>query len=131
MSVVLRLTRKGRSKRPFYRIVATEKAWRRDGKYLELVGTLSTLTSPPTVTLKEDLVRKWIENGAVPSSVIRNVIRRVMPNFIEDREKHALSKVQAARKARKARAQARQAGGKAAAAPKKAKAPKATKAKSA
>lgn len=107
MAVVLRLSRRGHSKSPFYRIVVKERLSSRDGKFKEIVGTYNPLTNPSTVTLKEDRIKWWIEHGATATSVVRDIIRKKMPNLIEAREEHQLKKLQAARKARKARAAAR------------------------
>ena len=103
MPVILRLTRRGSKKRPFYRIVAAEKGKKRDGRYLELLGSYSPKTSPPTVVIKEEKVKKWVEQGAVPSRLVRDLIVKNFPGFIEAREKHQLAKLQASRKKRKLR----------------------------
>lgn len=107
MAVTLRLSRHGQTKRPFYRIVATEKASRRDGKFIEIVGTLNTMTEPQTINLKEERVKHWISVGALPSSVVKRLIMKQIPNLIEEKEAHQVKKIQAARKKRKERAAAR------------------------
>lgn len=104
MAVVLRLTRLGKHKSPVYRIVAADKQAKRDGRFLQVVGTYNTFSNPARITLKEDLVKKWMENGAKPSEVVRSIIKRTIPGYVEAREEHQLKKIQAARKARKARA---------------------------
>lgn len=104
MAVVLRLARLGKHKSPVYRIVAADHQAKRDGRFLEVVGTYNTLGNPAAITLKEDLVKKWVSAGAKPSAVVRSIIKRSIPGYIEAREEHQLKKVQAARKARKARA---------------------------
>ncbi len=106
MAVVLRLARLGKHKSPAYRIVATDKQNKRDGRFLEVVGTYNPLFNPARVTLKEDLVKKWLGVGAQPSEVVRSLIKRSLPGVVEAREDHQRSKIQAARKARKARAAA-------------------------
>lgn len=104
MAVVLRLARLGKHKSPVYRIVAADKQAKRDGRFLEVLGTYNTLNNPSRITLKEDLVKKWMEAGATPSLVVRSIIKRTIPGYVEAREAHQLKKIQAARKARKARA---------------------------
>ena len=104
MAVVLRLTRLGKHKSPVYRIVAADKQAKRDGRLLEVIGTYNTLNNPARITLKEDLVKKWMEAGAKPTLVVRSIIKRTIPGFVEAREEHQAKKIQAARKARKARA---------------------------
>ena len=103
MAVTLRLTRGGVRGAPHYRIVAAEKERPRDGKFIEVVGYY-TPTNPPVLNLKEEKVKGWIKNGARLTSVVRDLIIKKFPGFIEEREKHALDKIRAARKARKARA---------------------------
>ncbi len=110
MAVTLRLSRHGQRNRPFYRIVATETASRRDGRFIEIVGTLNTMTEPAVATLHEDKVRKWIKNGAQYSLVVKNIIKKQIPGLIEAREDNQRKKIQTARKARKARI-AKNAGG--------------------
>ena len=63
MSVVLRLSRQGSKKRPFYRIVAADKRCPRDGKFIELLGTYD----PRTKVLKLDGERfdRWVKVGAL------------------------------------------------------------------
>lgn len=104
MAVVLRLTRLGKHKSPVYRIVAADNQAKRDGRFLEVVGTYNTLSNPARITLKEDLVKKWMEVGAKPTLVVRSIIRRTIAGYVEGREEHQRKTLQAARKARKARA---------------------------
>lgn len=104
VAVVLRLARVGRHKSPVYRIVAAEKESRRDGRFLDIVGTYNPRTSPSTVTLKDDRVSKWLDVGAKPSETVRALLKRSLPGAIEAKEEHRTKKLQAARKKRKERA---------------------------
>jgi len=74
MSVALRMSRQGKKKSPFYRIVAADKRCARDGRFIELLGTYH----PTTKVLKLDRERyqKWISVGAQPSGTLAAVIRR-------------------------------------------------------
>ena len=85
MSVKIRLKRMGSKKRPFYRIVVADSRSPRDGRYIETVGTYNPLTDPETVTLKEEKVMNWLNNGAQPSDTVRNILSRngVMKKFHE------------------------------------------------
>lgn len=103
MAVTIRLARFGRKKIPFYRIVATDKQFKRDGRYLELLGTLNNRTDPITVTLKEDRVKYWLGVGAYPSDTMSQIIETKLPGFLGDIETKRRAKIQAKRKARKAR----------------------------
>jgi small subunit ribosomal protein S16 len=104
VAVKLRLARHGQKKKPFYRIVATEKESRRDGRYIEVVGTYNPKSDPPAVTLKEDKIRKWIAGGAQPSRVVSDLIGKRIPGLIKERAEAQRQKIQAQRKKRKARA---------------------------
>ena len=85
MSVKIRLKRMGSKKRPFYRIVVADSRAPRDGRFIETVGTYNPLTDPETVTLKEEKVMNWLNNGAQPSDTVRNILSRngVMKKFHE------------------------------------------------
>lgn len=104
MAVVLRLARLGKHKSPAYRVVATDRQNKRDGRFLQVVGTYNPLSNPARVTLKEDLIKKWIELGAKPTEVVRSLIRKAIPGYIEAREEHKSKKTQEVRKKRKLRA---------------------------
>ena len=75
----------GSKKRPFYRIVVADSRSPRDGRFIETVGTYNPLTDPETVTLKEEKVMNWLNNGAQPSDTVRNILSRngVMKKFHE------------------------------------------------
>ncbi len=103
MAVVLRLARLGKHKSPAYRVVATDKQNKRDGKFLEVVGTYNPVTSPAQVSLKEDRIKKWLNAGALPTEVVRSLIKRSLPGVIEAREEHKKKKIQEARRQRKER----------------------------
>ena len=74
MSVKLRLHRMGRKKLPFYRIVAVDSRTRRDGKYIEKIGTYDPLKKPAEVNLEKDLAMKWLLQGAIPSDTVRSLL---------------------------------------------------------
>ena len=101
MSVVIRLARHGRKKMPFYRMVVADKEMPRDGRYLELVGTVNPLTNPETVTIKEDRIKHWIEVGALPSHTVAQVIKRNIPGYLEEKETKRLDRKKALRAKRK------------------------------
>jgi small subunit ribosomal protein S16 len=69
------LMRMGAKKKPFYRIVVKEKRSKRDGKYLENVGTYNPMTNPATVDLKHDRIQYWISVGAQPTETVRSLIK--------------------------------------------------------
>lgn len=88
MAVHLRLTRMGRHKRPFYRVVAVDSRSRRDGKYIEIVGTYDPLQDPAVTNLKSDRVLDWLHKGAQPSVTVRTLLRRsgILKSFEESKK---------------------------------------------
>ena len=104
MAVALRLSRYGRTKRPFYRIVAADKAKPRDGRYLELLGIYDTLKNLPAITLKEDRVKYWIGNGATPSQTVASIVDKKIPGYLKGLVEARRAKIQATRAKRKATA---------------------------
>ena len=76
MAVKLRLTRKGTKKKPFYRIVAADIQAPRDGKFLEAVGTYDPMQNPAVITLKQDRVQYWLEQGAIPSTTVKSILKK-------------------------------------------------------
>lgn len=76
MAVKLRLTRKGTKKKPFYRIVAADIQAPRDGKFLEAVGTYDPMQNPAVITLKQDRVQYWLEQGAQHSTTVKSILKK-------------------------------------------------------
>jgi len=68
--------RTGAKKRPSYRIVVKEKQSKRDGAYLENLGTYNPTRQPAEIKLKADRVRYWIEKGAQPTNTVRQLIKQ-------------------------------------------------------
>ena len=76
MAVKIRLARHGAKKRPFYRIVVADSEKPRDGRFLEIVGTYDPLPDPVKVTLKEERVQYWMDQGAKPSDTVRMLLKQ-------------------------------------------------------
>lgn len=74
MPVRIRLQRHGKKGKPFYWIVAADSRAKRDGRYLEKIGTYNPNTNPATVELNVDQAVKWLENGAQPSDTARTLL---------------------------------------------------------
>ena len=74
MPVRIRLQRHGKKGKPFYWIVAADGRAKRDGRYLEKIGTYNPNTNPGTVELDVDQAVKWLENGAQPSDTARTLL---------------------------------------------------------
>lgn len=106
MSVTIRLARFGQKKRPFYRIVVSERQSRRDGGFIEYLGTYNPMTEPSTITLDDERVKRWVGVGAQTSPLVGKIIKNRIPGLLEDREAHQRKKIQERRKKRKERAKA-------------------------
>ncbi len=78
MAVKLRLARRGSKKRPFYRIVAANSRNSRDGKFLEIVGTYNPLCDPAEIRLKEERVKYWLGEGAIPTDTVNSILKKGM-----------------------------------------------------
>jgi small subunit ribosomal protein S16 len=76
MAVKIRLARMGRKKRPFYRIVVASSEAKRDGKYLEIVGTYDPMQEPAAISIKHDKLRVWLDQGAQPTETVRALIAK-------------------------------------------------------
>lgn len=76
MAVKLRLQRHGRKGHAFYYIVATDSRNRRDGKFIEKVGTYNPNTDPSTVEINFESALRWIQNGAQPTDTVRSILSK-------------------------------------------------------
>ena len=76
MAVKLRLKRMGAKRKPFYRIVAADSRVARDGKVIELVGTYNPNTNPAEVKINEEVALKWLNNGAIPTDTVRDLLSK-------------------------------------------------------
>jgi|SRR5690554_920289 len=74
MPVKIRLQRHGKKGKPFYWIVAADSRAKRDGKFLEKVGTYNPNTNPATIELNVDSAVKWLHNGAQPTETARAIL---------------------------------------------------------
>ena len=76
MDVVLRMTRRGAKKKPFYRIVAADSRSPRDGKFLEMLGTYDPLKSENNLKIDSEKVASWIKKGARPSETVASLLKK-------------------------------------------------------
>ena len=74
MPVKIRLQRHGKKGKPFYWVVAADSRSKRDGRYLEKIGTYNPNTNPATVDIKVDRAVDWLQNGAQPTDTARNLL---------------------------------------------------------
>jgi small subunit ribosomal protein S16 len=75
MAVKLRLKRMGSKSKPFYRIVAADSRSPRDGKFIEVVGTYDPVRGSQ-ITLNEEKVMTWLNNGAQPTDTVKNILSK-------------------------------------------------------
>jgi small subunit ribosomal protein S16 len=76
MAVRIRLARMGRKKRPFYRIVAASSEAKRDGSFLEVVGTYDPQQEPAAISIKHEKLQIWLDRGAQPTETVRTLIAK-------------------------------------------------------
>lgn len=74
MPVRIRLQRHGKKGKPFYWIVAADSRAKRDGKFLEKLGTYNPNTNPASIDLKVDNAVQWLNNGAQPTDTARAIL---------------------------------------------------------
>jgi small subunit ribosomal protein S16 len=74
MSVKIRLQRHGKKGKPFYWVVAADARSKRDGKYLEKIGTYNPNTNPATIELNIDSAVQWLHNGAQPTDTAKAIL---------------------------------------------------------
>lgn len=76
MAVKIRLTRIGRHKDPFFRIVAADSRFARDGRYIEQIGYFDPDKGVENAVINEELAIKWINQGATPSDTVKSMFAR-------------------------------------------------------
>ena len=76
MPVKIRLARTGRKKLARYRVVAADSRAKRDGRFLEVIGTYNPQTNPKEFSFNAERVAYWLEQGAQPSETVRNLLKQ-------------------------------------------------------
>lgn len=76
MAVRIRLTRKGRKKQPFYRIIVADSEAPRDGKFLDIVGTYDPMQNPAAVSIDNEKLNSWMQKGAQPTQTVASLIKK-------------------------------------------------------
>lgn len=74
--VKIRLTRMGAHKKPFYRIIVADSRARRDGPFVEVIGTYDPKKEPSEIKVNLDRAKHWIELGAQPTDTVRKLLQR-------------------------------------------------------
>ena len=75
--LMIRLSRRGARKQPYYRVVVIEKDRARDGRSVEVVGTYNPRTNPATVDLKRARIDYWTSKGAQLSDRVKKLVEKV------------------------------------------------------
>ena len=76
MAVRIRLTRFGRKKKPFYRIIVADSEAKRDGKFLDIVGTYDPLMDPAAIKIDNGKLQDWLGKGALPTATVKSLIKK-------------------------------------------------------
>ncbi|MEQ8353406.1 MAG: 30S ribosomal protein S16 [Leptospiraceae bacterium] len=74
--VKIRLQRYGTKKKPFYRIVAADSRYPRDGRFIEQIGYYNPIAFNEACVLKEERVKHWLESGAQPTDSVRSLLKK-------------------------------------------------------
>ena len=74
MAVKIRLKRMGAKQNPFYRIVAADSRYPRDGRFIENIGYYNPSTKPAEIKVDTELALKWLGNGAQPTDTVRSIL---------------------------------------------------------
>ena len=88
MAVKLRLLRMGSKQKPFYRIVAADSRYPRDGKFVEVVGTYNPVLGNDNIKVDEEKALKWLRNGAQPTDTVKDILSKagVMKKFHDEKQ---------------------------------------------
>lgn len=87
MAVKIRMTRIGRKRKPFYRIVVADSRMPRDGRYIEQLGYFDPLSNPHKIVIDEEKALNWLKKGAQPSDTVRSFLSNlgVMKKYHEEK----------------------------------------------
>ena len=73
----IKLTRLGKKKQPQYRIIVTEARSKRDGKYVDLLGTYNPMVQPKEIKLNTKAYEEWVKKGAQPTETVASLYKQV------------------------------------------------------
>lgn len=76
MATKIRLTRMGAKKAPFYRIVVADSRARRDGAFIDIIGTYDPNRQPAAVEINAEKAEKWLSVGAQPSDTVKSLLKQ-------------------------------------------------------
>ena len=89
MATKIRLMRMCRKKRPFYRIVVADSRTRRDGAFIEIIGTYNPLPNETELKIDEEKALKWLSVGAIPTDTAKSLMSKlgIIKKFAENKVK--------------------------------------------
>ena len=78
----------GSKKRPFYRVVAADSRYPRDGKFVEVVGTYNPVALTDNIKVDDEKALKWLRNGAQPTDTVKDILSKagVMKKFHDEKQ---------------------------------------------
>jgi small subunit ribosomal protein S16 len=76
MAVTIRLTRQGAKKAPFYRVVAADQRYARDGRFIEQLGVYDPTRNPVEFRYDAERMKHWLNVGAQPSDTVRELLKK-------------------------------------------------------
>ena len=76
MATKIRLARAGAKKRPFYQVVVADERCRRDGRFIENMGTYDPTKNPAVIKLNEEKILAWLGKGAQPTDTVRQILKK-------------------------------------------------------
>jgi small subunit ribosomal protein S16 len=76
MSVKIRLARAGAKKKPFYQIIVSDERSRRDGRFIENLGTYDPNQNPAAVKFEEVKTLEWLNKGAQPTETVKQFLKK-------------------------------------------------------
>ena len=96
MTVKIRLTRKGKKGVPYYRLVVMDERTRRDGKPIDTIGLYQPCHNPVTIKVDEEKAIKWLQEGAIPSTTVRSILRKegILKRFHNEKFSQANAKAE-------------------------------------
>ncbi|KKL07005.1 hypothetical protein LCGC14_2590370 [marine sediment metagenome] len=74
--VKIRLTRIGAKKRPFYRVIVADSKSRRDGPFIEILGTYNPLTDPSEIKIDLERAKYWLGHGAQATTIVMRLLKK-------------------------------------------------------
>ena len=74
--VKIRLRRMGAKRAPFYRVVAADSRYPRDGRFIEEIGSYTPMVAPAEIKIDEEKAKKWLANGAQPTDTVKALFKK-------------------------------------------------------